>query len=44
MDYYCYFLYNVSNKKNYIGITNNVTRRLRQHNKEIKGGAKYTTR
>ena len=27
----------------YIGITNNTTRRLRQHNKELVGGAKYTT-
>jgi putative endonuclease len=26
----------------YTGITNNVERRLRQHNGEIKGGAKYT--
>ena len=31
-----------SDKKTYIGATINVTRRLRQHNKEIKGGAKYT--
>lgn len=27
----------------YVGITNNFTRRLRQHNGEIKGGARYTT-
>ena len=29
-------------KKTYIGATIDVNRRLRQHNKEIKGGAKYT--
>jgi predicted GIY-YIG superfamily endonuclease len=32
-----------SNKKTYIGATVNLQRRLRQHNREIKGGAKYTT-
>jgi len=26
----------------YTGITTNLTRRLRQHNGEIRGGAKYT--
>ena len=26
----------------YCGITNNLERRLKQHNGEIKGGAKYT--
>ncbi len=33
-----------SDNKNYVGMTNNFFRRLRQHNGEIKGGAKYTTR
>ena len=42
-DYYCYCLYNNINNKTYIGSTNNKIRRLRQHNKEISGGAKYTT-
>ena len=39
----CYILSN-SNNKSYIGCTNNITRRLRQHNGEIVGGAKYTTK
>lgn len=40
----CYLLSNVSNKKTYVGITQEHTldRRLRQHNGEIAGGAKYT--
>lgn len=43
--WYCYILRNNDEKyKNctYNGITNNLKRRIRQHNKEIKGGAKYT--
>ena len=32
-----------SENKSYVGMTNNFFRRIRQHNKEIKGGAKYTT-
>uniref|UniRef100_A0A6C0CZG1 GIY-YIG domain-containing protein n=1 Tax=viral metagenome TaxID=1070528 RepID=A0A6C0CZG1_9ZZZZ len=32
-----------SDKYSYVGMTNNFTRRLRQHNKEIKGGARYTS-
>lgn len=31
-----------ADKKNYIGFTTNLTRRLRQHNRIIKGGAKKT--
>ena len=27
----------------YVGVSNNVHKRLRAHNKEISGGAKYTT-
>ncbi len=37
----CYIIY--KNNNTYCGITNNVTRRLKQHNSIIKGGAKATT-
>lgn len=43
--YYCYILRNTNEKyKNltYNGFTVNLKRRLRQHNGEIVGGAKYT--
>ncbi len=43
LNYKIYVLVNTCNNKTYIGITNNVVRRLRQHNKELVGGAKYTT-
>lgn len=33
----------VNERKTYVGITNNMTRRLRQHNGELVGGARYTT-
>jgi structure-specific endonuclease subunit SLX1 len=36
------YLLESSSKKTYIGATMNVDRRLRQHNKIIKGGARYT--
>jgi structure-specific endonuclease subunit SLX1 len=36
--------YIIENKKyTYVGVSNNVEKRLRAHNGEIKGGAKYTT-
>ena len=41
-NYIVYLLTNTHNKKTYLGITNNPERRLRQHNDEIIGGAKYT--
>ena len=44
-NYYCYMLMNTDDKyKNYTycGYTVNPTRRLKQHNEEIKGGAKAT--
>jgi len=43
MDYNLYLLKHTKHNKTYLGITNNTKRRLRQHNCEIKGGAKYTS-
>lgn len=42
-DYILYLIYNEVNNCTYVGITNNPERRIRQHNCEIKGGARYTT-
>jgi predicted GIY-YIG superfamily endonuclease len=41
MSFYCYFLYTDANQT-YIGATTDIHRRLRQHNKEISGGARAT--
>lgn len=38
----CYALSSTDRKRSYTGQTNDFTRRLRQHNQEIKGGARYT--
>tara|TARA_B100001057_G_C22148608_1_gene681109 strand:- start:158 stop:526 length:369 start_codon:yes stop_codon:yes gene_type:complete len=40
--YIVYLLTNTQNNRTYLGITNNSERRIRQHNGDIKGGAKYT--
>jgi len=40
---YCVYLIKSGNYS-YVGMTNNFFRRLRQHNGEIKGGAKYTSK
>lgn len=41
---YCiYVLYHSQLSCTYVGMTNNPRRRLRQHNGELVGGARYTT-
>ena len=42
--HYCYILYNKLSSRTYVGYTVHPSRRVRQHNGLIKGGAKYTTR
>ena len=42
MSHYLYIIYDTYGNT-YNGYTTDLVRRLRQHNKEIKGGAKYTT-
>ncbi len=42
-NYVVYLLINTNNNYTYIGITNNQPRRIRQHNGELVGGAKYTS-
>lgn len=38
-----YILSNAEETQTYVGATTDVNRRLRQHNSELSGGAKYTT-
>jgi predicted GIY-YIG superfamily endonuclease len=40
--YVCYLLSSDVSNKTYVGITNNLMKRIRQHNGECSGGAKYT--
>ena len=42
MNFFCYLLYTDDMRKTYVGATTDPDRRLRQHNKEISGGAKAT--
>ena len=42
LNYVVYLLANTSNNKTYVGSTNNTVRRIRQHNGDLVGGAKYT--
>jgi len=39
---WCVYLIQCADQSLYTGITTDITRRLRQHNGEIKGGARYT--
>jgi len=42
-EYICYCLIHTTpTVRTYVGCTNNPVRRIRQHNREIKGGARYT--
>lgn len=40
--FYCYLITS-DNNRTYIGITNDLTKRLDMHNKKLKGGAKSTS-
>lgn len=42
--YVCYLLFHEPKQKVYTGITNQLQRRLRQHNGALVGGSKYTAR
>jgi len=42
MSYVVYVLVNTESNKTYVGITNKPDRRIRQHNGDLVGGAKYT--
>jgi predicted GIY-YIG superfamily endonuclease len=44
LTYIVYLLHNNRNPCTYVGSTNNPARRIRQHNGEIVGGARYTHR
>jgi predicted GIY-YIG superfamily endonuclease len=39
-----YLLYHTESNRTYLGVTTDINRRVRQHNREIKGGARFTSR
>jgi structure-specific endonuclease subunit SLX1 len=39
----CYCIISENNNRTYVGATNNFNKRIRQHNREISGGAKATS-
>ena len=41
---YCVYILKSNNNRSYIGMTNDFLKRWLQHNRILKGGAKYTTR
>lgn len=43
MNSFFIYILECSDKTLYVGKTTNIAKRLRQHNGEIKGGAKYTS-
>lgn len=42
-EWFLYLIYSMRKKRTYIGISTNPKRRLRQHNREIVGGARATS-
>ena len=44
MDWYVYVLTSTVRAITYVGCTNDVQRRVRQHNGELSGGARFTQR
>jgi len=41
--WYCYLIYSELKNRTYIGFTNNLQNRIKQHNGILSGGAKATT-
>ena len=41
-DFFVYILKEIDGNRTYVGFTTNTIRRIKQHNGELAGGAKYT--